>query len=385
MKLAFSIAARFLKAGKMQTFLIILGIAIGVSVQIFIGSLIQGLQFDLVDTTIGSQSQITITSKADDKLLDDYQALLTEVEGLHQGLMYLNPVAQGQTLLSHEGENFSIILRGMDPERAEGIYKFAERMVDGHLPSQEGEVMIGRELAEEAGLQPGDQITLLGDKRTETSALISGIFDLKAANLNKTWIISKLESAQQIFAYGQKVSSIEMQVEEVFLADTIAATLGTGLGDAYQVNNWKTDNAALLSGLEGQSISSYMIQIFVLISVMLGIASVLAITVIQKSKQIGILKAMGIRDRAASMIFMLQGLLLGIGGAIVGILLGLALSWSFTKFALNPDKSPIIPLVIDPLFITLSALVAVTVATLAALIPARKSSKLSPIEVIRNG
>ncbi|HNX46800.1 MAG TPA: FtsX-like permease family protein, partial [Anaerolineaceae bacterium] len=117
----------------------------------------------------------------------------------------------------------------------------------------------------------------------------------------------------------------------------------------------------------------------------LGIASVLAISVAQKSRQLGILKAMGIRDRIASLIFLLQGFILGIFGAILGVGFGLGLAVAFTKFALNPDGTPVIDLFIDPQFIAISALVALAAATLAALIPARSSSRLEPIEVIRNG
>jgi len=128
-----------------------------------------------------------------------------------------------------------------------------------------------------------------------------------------------------------------------------------------------------------------LIQVFVTISVVLGIASVLAITVIQKSRQIGILKAMGVKDRTASLIFLSQGFILGIFGAIGGVLLGLLLTFAFTTFALDPDGNPVIPLLIDPQFIGISALVAIVSASLASVIPARKSTKISIIEVIKNG
>jgi lipoprotein-releasing system permease protein len=127
-----------------------------------------------------------------------------------------------------------------------------------------------------------------------------------------------------------------------------------------------------------------MIQVFVLISVLLGIASVLAITVIQKSKQIGILKAMGIRNSTTSYIFLFEGLILGFFGAILGILLGLGLSFAFTKFALNPDGTPVIDLYISYPFIAFSGLIAVIASVLAALFPAIRSSKLNPIDIIRN-
>jgi lipoprotein-releasing system permease protein len=125
--------------------------------------------------------------------------------------------------------------------------------------------------------------------------------------------------------------------------------------------------------------------VFVLISVVLGIASILAIIVLQKSKQIGILKAMGIKNSDASLIFLFQGLILGIFGALTGVLLGIGLLVSFQTFAIDATTGdPVIPLNIEYSFIALSALIAVGVSTVAALVPARKSSKLSVIEVIRN-
>ncbi len=176
-----------------------------------------------------------------------------------------------------------------------------------------------------------------------------------------------------------------MQVTDVFKADEIATVIGSNINRSdIKVDNWKDQNASLLSGLNGQSISSYMIQVFVMVSVILGIASVLIITVVQKSKQIGILKAMGIKDSQSSLIFLFEGFLLGLMGAILGVALGLGLSFIFTKFALNPDGTPVVELYINYNFIIISAVIALIASTLAALIPARGSSKLNPIEVIRN-
>lgn len=107
----------------------------------------------------------------------------------------------------------------------------------------------------------------------------------------------------------------------------------------WVVTNWKAENAALLSGLSGQTALSLMIQVFVLISVVLGIASVLAISVVQKSRQIGILKAKGMHNPKASLVFLFQGFLLGVLGAIAGVGLGIGLSWSFATFVTNPDGS----------------------------------------------
>ena len=152
-----------------------------------------------------------------------------------------------------------------------------------------------------------------------------------------------------------------------------------------EYTNWKIQNEQLLSGLTGQSASSIMIQVFVLLAVLLGIASVLAISVVQKSKQIGILKAMGIQNRDASLIFLFQGLILGVIGGVIGTGLGLSFSYLFSTFVKNPDGTPLVPFYFDAGFVSISVVIAIASSTFAALIPARKSSKLNPIEVIKNG
>ena len=384
MKLAFKIAWRFLSSSKGQTVLIALGIAIGVSVQVFIGSLISGLQKSLLDTTIGSSSQVTVKSSDRNGRIAGYEPVIETIKNKESLVTFVSPAADAPGFVKNGGDTFPVLMRGFDFEQAEGIYKLKAALVEGALPAND-RVMLGKDLAEEAGLKLGDRVdvvTPLGKMQTVT---ISGIYDLKVSSLNKSWVIAALPLVQSIFDYGSEVTSIEIQVSDVFAADTAAANITPLLPGGLKAENWKDANASLLSGLNGQSISSLMIQVFVLISVILGIASVLAISVLQKSRQLGILKAMGIKDRSASMVFLFQGFILGTFGAILGVSLGLGLAFSFTKFAVNPDGTPIINLFIDPQFIVISGLIAVASATIASFIPARRSSRLDPMEVIKNG
>jgi lipoprotein-releasing system permease protein len=150
------------------------------------------------------------------------------------------------------------------------------------------------------------------------------------------------------------------------------------------VDNWIDNNEDLFSALASQSASSYMIQTFVLMSVVIGIASVLSITVLQKSRQIGILKAMGIKDRASSIIFLSQGLFLGVGGAVMGMVLGTVLFLGFLQ-GISSSGDSIISSDLNYPFIAISGLIATLAALGASLLPAAKSRKLDPIEVIRNG
>ncbi len=387
MKLGFKVALRFLRSNRGQTLLIIVGIAIGVSVQIFIGSLIQGLQKGLVEKTIGFSSQITVTSLTEDKLISNYQGLTEKILAADSEIEDVSPAADFPAFLEYKENSQSILIRGLQLEEADGIYQLKDRIVEGSFPADNNEIMIGIDLKEEYGIGLQDEILITTTNQKEVECKVVGFFDLKVAGLNKGWGITALKAAQEIFEAQDKITSIELQVKEaaVFRTDEIALRISDTLGNKeLKVDQWQAQNEQLLSGLQGQSISSLMIQVFVLISVVLGIASVLAITVMQKSKQIGILKAMGIRNVPSGFIFLSEGLILGFFGALLGILLGLGLSYAFTKFALNPDGTPVVQLYISTSFIILSGCIAVTASALAALIPAVKSSKLNPIDIIRN-
>ena len=388
MKLPFKIAVRFLKSSKGQTILIATGIAIGVSVQIFIGSLIQGLQKSLIDKTIGNSSQITVVSNKDDKTIEKWEEKISKIKATDSTIEKISPAADSPAFIKYSDKTAPIIIRGLNLEQEKDLYKIKSKIYKGNIPKKPYEILIGKNLQEELNLNIGEKISLITPTGKIKEATVTGFYDLKVSNINKSWIITSLKTSQEIFGFNNKVTSIEMQLnsKDVFKADEIATKIGKNLSDNnIKVENWKDQNEELLGGLNGQSVSSLMIQVFVLISVTLGIASVLAITVVQKSKQIGILKAMGIKDRDASKIFLYEGFLLGIAGAILGIILGITLMLLFTKFALNPDGTSIIPLYLDYKFITISGAIAVVAASLAALIPARSSSKLEPMEVIKNG
>jgi len=388
MKLPFKIAVRFLKSSKGQTILIATGIAIGVSVQIFIGSLIQGLQKSLIDKTIGNSSQITVKSNKEDKTIESFEEKISKIMDSDSRIEKISPAADSPAFIKYSDKSAPIIIRGINLDPEVDLYSIKSKIYSGEVPKNLYEVLIGKNLKEELSLNIGDKISLVTPNGKTKEATITGFYDLKVAAINKSWIVTSLETSQDIFDFSNKVTSIEMQLSSkyVFKADEIAIIVKDKLADTnITVENWKAQNEELLSGLNGQSVSSLMIQVFVLISVTLGIASVLAVTVVQKSKQIGILKAMGIKDRDASKIFFYQGFLLGIAGALLGIILGISLMVIFTKFALNPDGTPVIPIYLDYKFIMISGLIAVLSASIASLIPARSSSKLEPIEVIKNG
>jgi lipoprotein-releasing system permease protein len=384
------IALKFLKRGKWQTLLIIIGISIGVSVQIFVGILLNSLQQSLLNNFIGNSSQITIVSDTDDPLIDEYDNIVDELEEFEE--LTIISIANDQVGTIQIGtESNNILLRGFEFEDADKIYKISDRIYKGEEPDDDFEAIIGRDLNDDLELDKGDKLTIFGVIKIANITIlvnrtfdIVGFFDLGIGNINSLWVITTLDSVQDMFNTSDTVTSIEMQVQKELLyeADTIADDIDDELDledDDLKIENWIDENQNLLNGLQSQSLSSYFIQSFVLISVVIGIDSVLAITVVQKQRQLGILKAMGINNRNAFLIFIFQGLFLGIFGAIGGISLGVFFLWGFT----NASASDFIVINYDPIFMAISAAIIIGSSVIAALSPALKSSKLDPIDIIR--
>ncbi len=392
MNLPLSIALRFFRRSKSQTILIVIGISIGISVQIFVGLLLQSLQSSLLNNFVGNSSQITIESDTENPYIEGYEGIIEDLEEFDE-LTGIAAAADRPATIQDGLKTRNVLLRGFNIDDADPIYNIAPRIYEGEEASGDLEAIIGKELNDELDLDTDDTLTIFGIvKKGEDNMAVNrtfkivGFFDFESEGINNQWIITTIESVQEMFNMNKTVTSIEMQVEEDLLyeADEIADDIDKELDledDGLKISNWIDENQQLLNGLQSQGLSSLFIQAFVLISVVIGISSVLAISVVQKQQQLGILKAMGITNRSASLIFLFQGLILGIFGAIGGIVLGIFFLWGFTQ----ASASDFIVIQYNPIFILASAAIIIGSSVLAAVSPAIKSSKLNPIEVIRGG
>lgn len=399
-------ALRFLIDGRSQTLFIALGIAIGIAVLVFLNILITGLQRNLIDTTVGSSPHLVVTSREEilqsifpegetvilsrtgglfdtTRPLDNWEELSEQLER-QQIFTAVSPVAEGSGFLSRGEKNVSVRIRGVDLDRANEIYQIRARMVEGDYMVGKSQVLVGIDLANELDLSPGDLIRLSNLAGVSGSYTIRGVFDLGNQALNATWIFISLEGAQSIYQLSGAITAIEMQVEDVFQADTFSRRLEKSF-PGLSWNSWQEENPDLLSALNSQGVSSYVIQVFVLLAVTLGISSVLAVSVIQKSRQIGILKALGISTAGVSRIFLIQGALLGLIGSLIGSLFGGFLLWGFFTFTADETGEPLFPITFDPLVFIFAIAVATIAGMGAAAVPARRAARLNTIEVIKNG
>ncbi|MRS11974.1 MAG: ABC transporter permease [Actinobacteria bacterium] len=373
--LSLKIAARFLRRSPGQSALIVAGIAVGIATQVFVGSLITSLQADLLAAAVGSSPHITLEAPDGGGIPASFAADAAKSEPLISTAI---PVRTLSAIYTSGAESVPLSVTGGDAADLDTIYKLGDKLSAGTYRLDFGEALIGVRFAERYGVHAGDRIELLLPNGRTVDYAVTGVFDLGQGTANERFAFVDAASADEALGFTEnECSSVQLQLSDPFASSEIAPRLADALG--VVTIDWQEENADLLSGLAAQSGSSVMIQVFVLVAVALGIASTLAISAVQKTRQVGILKALGMSDRAAGRIFLWQAALLGLAGTLAGIALGYALIWSFSfapvPFSIRPE----------PTFIAVSAAVGISVALLSSVIPARSTSRLDPIEVIQNG
>jgi len=378
--LSLRIAWRFLRSSPGQSALIACGIAVGIATQIFVGSIIISLQANLLNTTIGSSPQVTIqaikesdpvrfTPKMKDLVYNDPRVKPGSVA----------PVRSVPALFSNGTDSSTLGLIGGELKDLDGIYKISDKTIEGKASLGNGEIMVGKEFSQKFNIHAGDSVALALQGGQSGTFTVTGVFDLGSSQFNARQAFVSGKVPQSVLGWANdQYQAIDVQLIKPYDSKAVAASWSSQL-PGVSVVEWQSQNASLLAGLTAQSASSYMIQGFVLVAVALGIASTLAIAAVQKTRQIGILKAMGLADRPSGRIFLYQAAILGVAGSTLGVIFSFAI---LALFSLSPAPFSIS---MDPKFVAVSACIGVVVAMLSSIVPIRRTSKLDPIEVIQNG
>lgn len=378
--LSLRIAARFLRKSPVQSILIAAGIAVGIGVQVFLGSLIISLQQDLVDQTVGSAPQVTVQSPTEGSPVAYTADMQATIRG-ENGVTTQVPVWIFSAILREGAQTAPLRLTGGELTSLDTIYDLSGKVVTGTASLDGSSMLVGTDLADEYDLAPGSAVTLVLPSGKTLDERVAAVVDLGSSAANLATAFVSRDAAAGVLGYsGDQVSQVQMQVADVFDSQTVADQLKAQPAFAdTEVTEWQSQNKDLLDALQAQSSSSYTIQFFVLVAVALGIASTLAISAVQKTRQIGILKAMGMKDRQTGRIFLWEASILGLVGATIGVGVGVGLIALFSlqgsTFTLAPQWG----------FAGISWLVGVLVALASSLIPSRRTSKLDPIEVIQGG
>ena len=416
MRFESTLAWRHLVSGGGQTVLTVLAVAIAVTVIIFIQTLITGVQQRFVNDLVGPLPHVTVKSPdpspatlasvataagmpsdrfyASDKQkqvqqrtdLEQWKGLETQLAQF-PGVKVVASGVGGSAFLTRGAKRFPVNVSGGDPAKLERISPIQKDMVFGRwLDIGPEDIVMGVRLAEEAGIRLGDRVLVQSQQGVSATLRVAGLYETGNAQTDLRQVFCTLRAAQSLFATGQNVTSIQLKLEDPFAAGKVAEQIAATL--PYKVDSWVKDSGFILNAIQSQNSTRLMICAFVLLASAFAIASVLIVSVIQKSRQIGILKAIGARDKQILTVFTLEGLGVAIAGSAVGcvwslgILRALADIPQAARFG-KADK--LFNIIYDPMIFG-GAVGATLAATLiAALLPARRASRLNPVEVIRGG
>mgnify|MGYP000896846889 CR=1 FL=1 len=397
------VALRFLREGRMQTVLIIVGVAAGVAVIAYISALISGLQSNTLAKTLGAQAHITL--RAPDDLVApaalpqpgvavltetqpraqrlrsvaNWQALMPLLEG-HPAVAGVSPMVSGSGLALRGEASQAIALMGVELDRYDRVVGLRSKVVSGSARLSPGEAIVGRELASDLGVRVGDRLTVQTGTVSD-SVRVTALVDLGVKDLNRRTVIVPLRAAQSLLGLPGGATNLDLTLKDVWVAQALVQELRGQF--PYKIESWQETNAQLVSALNAQSISTGIIRGVVLAVVVLGIASVLVVSVVQKGREIGILRAMGATRGQVLRVFLVQGAVVGAMGSALGLLLAVVLIWVFTHFVRGSDGLPLFSIALAPATALQVAVIASVCGVLAAVAPARRAAALDPAQAIR--
>lgn len=399
MWIEWTIATRFLREGKAQSTLILVGIAVGVAVIVFLTALITGLQSNIISRTLGTQSHIRIQPTEDVNIIlppprgsthllledkraqrlrsiNNWQQVRDQLDTLPR-VTAVSPVISGPAFARRGDARMSVALMGIDPTRYQRIIPLQDSIISGALRVGAGDTMVGSQLASDMGLRVGDKLRLDGGEGRESVVNIAGIFELGVRELDSRYVYLDMKQAQSLLDLPGAATIIDLTVDDIFDAQSIAARIArlTGL----KAESWMETNSQLMNALRSQTLSTRMISVFVALSVALGIASVLSVSVVQRTREIGILRAMGTTRQRMLRVFLLQGALFGLAGSVLGGAAGYGLVAAFNTFGPRLFYIPV-----NPWLIVAATALATVTGTLSAAVPARRAASLDPVEAIRH-
>jgi lipoprotein-releasing system permease protein len=396
------VALRFLREGPMQTLLIIVGVAAGVAVIAYISALIDGLQASTLAKTLGAQGHVTLRSPDDavvppvrptpgvlwmgttqpraqkPRSVVDWQGLVPLLERSPE-VAAVSPMVSGSGLALRGEASQSIALLGVDLDRYDRIVSLRAKVVDGAARLAPGEAIVGQELAADLGLRVGDRFSAQVGLVSEVMR-VTALVDLGVRDLNRRTVVVPLRAAQSLLGLPGGATHLDLKLVDVWAATAFAQRLR--LRYDLKVESWQENNAQLVSALNAQSVSTALIRGVVLVVVVLGIASVLVISVVQKRREIGILRAMGTTRGQILRVFLLQGGLVGAVGSVLGLALAVLMVWLFTTFVKGSDGLPLFNITLPWKTALQVATVATTCGVLAAIAPARRAAALEPAQAI---
>jgi lipoprotein-releasing system permease protein len=400
------VSLRYLLAKRRQTFISLVtfisiaGVAVGVMALIVVLAVMNGFQNELRERILGITSHIVVTSLKGS--IEDYRDVIARVEK-EPDVVAATPYIYAQVMVSSQRGLSGAVVRGLDPESAgkvvnigrnlkEGQLADLASVLDGQIPPYQG-IILGTELAKNLGarlhdwinvLSPAARLTPMGRAPKTQVFRVVGIFESGMYEFDSTLAYVGLAVAQQFLGLGDVVSGVEIKVNDIYKADRITNSLQAKLGHPY----WMQMNRNLFAALKLEKAAMFIILTLIILVAAFNIISSLIMLVMEKTRDIAILKAMGANDSNIRRIFVLQGLIIGVFGTTLGLgggygLCGLLKKYEIIKLAPDVYNIPTLPVRMETLDVVVIAVAAVIICLLATIYPSWQAARLDPAEALR--
>jgi lipoprotein-releasing system permease protein len=406
MSYEFFIGLRYLKARRrhrsfsLNTIVSITGVTLGVGALIATLGIMTGFTNDIRTKILGTNAHIIVVDRTGQPMTN-YPAILDKVKATPH-VVAATPFLYTQVLLSHDRQSQGVVLRGVDPATAGRVTDLDKNLLGGSLadlakPGEKGEpgIILGKELASRLGaflgssvtaISPTGEIGPMGIVPKLKKFTVVGIFDSGMFEYDSSLAYIPLAEAQKLLDYGDAVNGIEVKVDDIFLSGQIARAIASRLDFPYGARDWKEMNKSLFSALQLEKIMMFIILVLIILVASFNIVSTLTMIVVEKGREIAILKAMGATPAKIMRIFMVEGLVIGVAGVALGIPLGYGASWLIQEFYTLPgdvyyiSKIPVQLLWTDVASVSIAAL---AISLIATIYPSWRASKLEPVEALR--
>jgi lipoprotein-releasing system permease protein len=418
MSFELQIGLRYLKAKRKSTFISIItfistaGVALGVMALIIVLAVMTGFEEDLKEKILGTNAHVVVVRNG--APMEDYRQVMEKLKGF-KGVTAATPFIYNQVMLS-SGKNVSgVVLRGIDVSTDRLVTRLSRSVVDGTIDRLEPKMsdgnealpglLVGKELAKHLNLSVGDKINVISPMGNITPLgmmpkmrpfRIAGIFNTGMFEYDSTLAYVSLGQAQSFFDLGDTVTGIQLKVEDVYHTGQLAGSINRTLGSDYYARDWMQMNRNILFALKTEKIVMFIILTLIVLVAAFGIASTLFMVVMEKNRDIAILKSMGATGLSIMKIFVLEGLVIGIIGTALGVVSGLLIALNlepiiaviqkitgqnfFSKDIYYLDRFPSMVVPSDVVMISVTA---VLISFVATLYPAWQASRMLPAEALR--
>lgn len=413
MKLEWYIARRYLSSRRGTRFLSLItliaigGVAVGVMALIVVTSVMTGLQRDLRDLILGTNPHIWLTTYGESMQMDNWRELLPRVQNI-AGVTGVAPWVQAEVGLANAaGHAEGALLRGIDPDGAGDPITDIARDVRagkfqlGATSSGYPPLLVGSGLANSFTLFAGDTVTVISIGSAQISSFgtlqpklrkfeVVGRFETGMYEYDTKFVYTTLAAAQDIAGLGNGASGLEIRVDDPMSATAVGRRIEDGLGGfPYRANDWQQMNSSLFSALKLEKFAMMVILLLIVVVAAFNIISTLVMVVTDKTREIGILKSMGLTGRQVRRVFMIQGLLIGAVGAALGSAGGVLLVWLLDRYEFIKIPGDVyfidhLPVALDFADVAVILASSILIALLATIYPARQAAALLPVEAIRH-